>query len=192
MNYWKLGCNWGRGMPDFYSLLKEQRIVICGDHPMAKDDWVLICQGHNAVALAKIGSVPVSSTAWADLQGDFERLQITYDVTNSVADVAEFYELTDSERFQYQLQQGIFRINNPDIRGAIERILTAREKTKMITQATKLPKSMRSRRFGLTCPCSMNTMSWARCERRMGRRSSIRRRRRQAIQTSCSKTTCGR
>lgn len=30
MNYWKLGCNWGRGMPDFYSLLKEKRIVICG------------------------------------------------------------------------------------------------------------------------------------------------------------------
>ena len=49
MNYWKLGCNWGRGMPDFYSLLKEKRIVICGDHPMAKDDWVLICQGHDAV-----------------------------------------------------------------------------------------------------------------------------------------------
>lgn len=36
MNYWKLGCNWGRGMPDFYSLLKEKRIVICGDHQTAK------------------------------------------------------------------------------------------------------------------------------------------------------------
>ena len=33
MNYWKLGCNWGRGMPDFYSLLKEKQIVICGAHP---------------------------------------------------------------------------------------------------------------------------------------------------------------
>ena len=49
MSYWKLGCNWGRGMPDFYSLLKEKWIVICGDHSMAKDDWVLICQGHDAV-----------------------------------------------------------------------------------------------------------------------------------------------
>jgi hypothetical protein len=39
----------GRGMPDFYSLLKEKRIVILGDSPMAKGDWVLICQGHDAV-----------------------------------------------------------------------------------------------------------------------------------------------
>jgi hypothetical protein len=29
-------------MSDFYSLLKEKRIVICGDHPMEKDVWVLI------------------------------------------------------------------------------------------------------------------------------------------------------
>ena len=144
MNYWKLGCNWGRGMPDFYSLLKEKRIVICGDHSMAKDDWVLICQGHDAAALAKIGSAPVPSTARADLREGFERLQITYDETNSVADAAEFYELTDSERFQYQLQQGICRINNPEIRRTIERILTVREGNKMITQATKLLKSKKN------------------------------------------------
>ena len=30
MAYWKLGCNWGHGMPDFYSLLKEKRIVSLG------------------------------------------------------------------------------------------------------------------------------------------------------------------
>ena len=130
MNYWKLGCNWGHGMPDFYSLLKEKRIVILGDYPMAKGDWVLICQGYDAVALAKIGSVPVLSTARADLQADFARLQITYGETNSVADAAEFYELTESERFQYQLQQGICRINNPEIRGTIERMLNACKKNK--------------------------------------------------------------
>ena len=67
INYWKLGCNWGHGKPVFYSMLKEKRIVICGDSPMAKGDWVLICQGHDAVALAKIGSVPVPSTARVDL-----------------------------------------------------------------------------------------------------------------------------
>ena len=144
MSYWKLGCNWGRGKPDFYSLLKEKRIVICGDHSMAKDDWVLICQGHDAAALAKIGSAPVPSTARADLREGFERLQITYDETNSVADAAKFYELTDPERFQYQLQQGICRINNPEIRRTIERILTAREGNKMITQATKLLKSKKN------------------------------------------------
>ena len=49
MNYWKLGCNWGYGDPGYYSLLKEKRIVICCDHLMEKDVWVLICQGHDAV-----------------------------------------------------------------------------------------------------------------------------------------------
>ena len=67
MNYWKLGCNWGHGAPDYYSLLKEKRIVICGEHPMEKDDWVLICQGHDAVALAMTGATPVPSTVRADL-----------------------------------------------------------------------------------------------------------------------------
>ena len=56
------------------------------------------------------------STARADLRADFERLQITYDETNAVAEAAEFYELTDSEQFQYQLQQGICRIDNHEIR----------------------------------------------------------------------------
>ncbi len=129
MNYWKLECVWRHGMPDFYSLLKEKRIVICGDHPMAKDDWVLICQGYDAVALAKIGAAPVPSTARADLWADFERLQIIYDESNFVADIAEFYELTESERFQYQQQKRICRINNPEICGKIERILTARERS---------------------------------------------------------------
>ena len=49
MNYRKLGCNWGHCKPDFYSLLKEKLLVICSDHPMAKDDWVPICQGCDAV-----------------------------------------------------------------------------------------------------------------------------------------------
>lgn len=94
-------------MLDFYSLFKEKRIVICGDLPMAKGDWVLICQGHDAVALAKIGAAPVPSATRADLRADFERLQMTYDESNSVADAAEFDELTESEWFQYQLRQGI-------------------------------------------------------------------------------------
>lgn len=36
MNYWKLGCNWGRGMSDFYSLLKEKRIVIFANNPIKR------------------------------------------------------------------------------------------------------------------------------------------------------------
>lgn len=144
MNYWKLGCNWGRGMPDFYSLLKEKRIVICGDHPMEKGDWVLICRGFEAVALAKIGDTPVPSSSRVDLKDDFERLQIAYGATNLVADDAEFFELTVDERFQYSLQKGIRRINKPEVREKIEHILTARERTKMITQATKLLKSKKN------------------------------------------------
>ena len=144
MSYWKLGCNWGHGAPDYYSLLKEKRIVICGDHPMEKGDWVLICRGFEAVALAKIGEAPVPSSSRVDLKDDFERLQIAYGATNLVADDAEFFELTVDERFQYSLQKGIRRINKPEVREKIEHILTARERTKMITQATKLLKSKKN------------------------------------------------
>ena len=144
MNYWKLGCNWGHGAPDYYSLLKEKRIVICGDHPMEKGDWVLICRGFEAVALAKIGDTPVPSSSRVDLKDDFERLQIAYGATNLVADDAEFFELTVEERFQYSLQKGIRRINKPEVREKIEHILTARERTKMITQTTKLLKSKKN------------------------------------------------
>ena len=144
MNYWKLGCNWGHGMPDFYSLLKEKRIVICGDSPMAKGDWVLICRGFESVALARIGETPVPSSSRTDLKSDFERLQIAYGATNLVADAAEFYELTGDERFRYSLQKGIRRINKPEVREKIGRILTEREKSKMVTQATKLLKSKKN------------------------------------------------
>ena len=79
MNYWKLGCNWGQGKPDFYSLLKKKRIVILGDYPMVKGDWVLICQGHDAaalanesVALARIGETPVPNSSRVDLSADCE------------------------------------------------------------------------------------------------------------------------
>ena len=81
----------GMELLTIYSLLKEKRIVICGDHPMEKDDWVLICQGFDAVALVKIGLVPVLSTARADLRADFEIWQITYGKTNSVAQDGNFH-----------------------------------------------------------------------------------------------------
>lgn len=57
MNYWKLGCDWGHGVPDYYSLLKEKRIVIYGDHTMDKGDWVLICRGQKGQTLL-ISSLP--------------------------------------------------------------------------------------------------------------------------------------
>ena len=56
MNYWKLGCNWGHGMPDFYLLLKEKRIVICGDPPPDKIGRVFLFSGE-----------PKSLSAIADL-----------------------------------------------------------------------------------------------------------------------------
>ena len=72
MNYWKLGCHWGQGKPDFYSLLKKKRIVILGDYPMVKGDWVLICRGFESVALARIGETPVPNSSRVDLSADCE------------------------------------------------------------------------------------------------------------------------
>ena len=54
-NYWKIGCNWGKGSPDFYELLKKKSIVIYADkRDMQIGDIVAITKGYRVVAIAEI------------------------------------------------------------------------------------------------------------------------------------------
>ena len=44
---WKLGCNWGKGKPSFYNLIKDKRITIGVDDKKYKiGDLILVCEGH--------------------------------------------------------------------------------------------------------------------------------------------------
>lgn len=114
MRCFKLGCNWGSGNPDFYSVLKKHSIVICREvHKMKKGDYVAIANGYTIKAIAQIIEDRVQSTSRPELQEDFSKYQITYDKDVYVAS-AKIWELPKADRFKYELQQGICGINQAE------------------------------------------------------------------------------
>lgn len=148
MNYFKLGCNWGSGAPDFYDLLLKQSVVICGNIDMEEGDYVAICKGFKvfAVAVLKSSSFPVTDRA--DLKTDFNRYKITYAKTNKIA-AAVIYELTEDEQFEYELQQGICKVNKEDIKNKIKKFIDIKgahamndEKIKQYTNVLKMKKNI--------------------------------------------------
>lgn len=141
MSYWKLGCNWGQKKPDFFDILKQYSIVICGVKEMVVGDIVAITQGHNVVALALINDPPCPSTHYLELENIFNEKQIDYEVWNKVAK-ATVFELDPSERFQYQLQQGICEIHKQEIiyklKNLFDKYLSEMNKNKDIESYKKL------------------------------------------------------
>ncbi|WP_314159692.1 McrB family protein [Prevotella melaninogenica] len=113
MTYWKLGCNWGSGNPDFYDLLIKESIVICAHHRMKKGDYVAITRGYTVIGLALIIGERTSSTSHPELKADFEKKAIEYEDWNYVAP-AKIWTLPEELVFEYRLQQGIRQIQNSD------------------------------------------------------------------------------
>ena len=122
MAYYKIGCNWGTGQPDFYELLLKYSIVICGDHKMQIGDYLAIAQGHTVVALAQIKSKQYSCTSKPELQTDFESYNIEYEDWNLMAD-AQIWELPNQDKFKYQLQQGVCAISKKEIKHKIQALI---------------------------------------------------------------------
>ena len=118
MAYWKLGCNWGRGNPDFYDLLIKKSIVICAHHKMRKGDYVAVTRGFTVIGLALITGERTSSTSHPELKADFENKAIGYEEWNYVAP-AKIWTLPEELVFEYHLQQGIRQIKNDGIIKAI-------------------------------------------------------------------------
>ncbi len=114
MNYWKLGCKWGRENPDYYDVLKKHKLVICADREMDVGDWVILCRGFTCFALARIAKPPVPCTERPDLKDDFIARKIEYKAWNCVADVECIHELADMDQFVYPTRQGIAQIHNAD------------------------------------------------------------------------------
>lgn len=122
MNYWKLGCNWGSGNPCFYEMLKKHSIVICGPEDMQEGDYVAVCKGHNVVAIAKIIKNYISVTSNLKYKNDFSEKNIDYEDRIKVFD-SVIYELPSNEQFAYQLQQGICKIHQLDIKNKINKFV---------------------------------------------------------------------
>jgi len=112
---WKLGCNWGKGKPSFYSLIKDKRITIgVEDKKYQKGDLILVCEGHTVKALTKIEESPILVTTNLELQKPFNDFQIEYEDWINYAK-SEWYELKENEIFQYKLQQGIVRVQSREV-----------------------------------------------------------------------------
>jgi len=115
-NIWKLGCNWGSGKPSFYNYLKESNIVIgVEDKKYSIGDLIVVTEGHQVKAIARINENPKSVTSDNTLKPSFDNLEIEYDTWVNYAD-SEWYELDEDDSFVYQLQQGICKVQNLDIR----------------------------------------------------------------------------
>lgn len=138
MRFWKQGCCWGKGQPDYQDMLLQKRIVICADKKMARGDWVLVCHGFRGDALAHISSDPVPCTSKPDLEPDFGRFRIEYDDWNHVADYDEWVTLGDQEKVQYRKQGGICQIQDGEIIKKVEAIIQKRKGGAMIDNMIKL------------------------------------------------------
>lgn len=115
IRFWKLGCNWERGNPSFFDLIKENSIVITvQDFPYKEGDMILVTEGFTVYAIAKITSELYPITTRPELKEAFEERKIPFEDWLLYAQV-EWFDLTDSQIFTYKLQAGIRRVHKQEI-----------------------------------------------------------------------------
>ena len=77
---WKLGCKWGEGATSFYDYIKENEIVICtSDKRYSIGDLIIIADGHDVLALAKVLEKPVAVINSKELEEGFIKYNIDYE-----------------------------------------------------------------------------------------------------------------
>lgn len=113
---WKLGCNWEKGSPSFYELLKENKIVIGVEkRKYSVGDLILITEGFNAMSIAKILESPQLVTAIKTFNDPFKELKIPFEDWVNISNV-DWYELEEDKRFKYELQAGIREVQNSNVK----------------------------------------------------------------------------
>ncbi|WP_317196996.1 AAA family ATPase [Flavihumibacter profundi] len=131
---WKLGCNWGTGKPSFYNYIKNEEIIIgVDDKKYSVGDLIVVTEGHLVKAIARINESPNSVTVETRLEASFEKYQIEYDTWVNFA-YAEWYELEHDETFYNQLQQGICKVQNNEIRKKVIDLWNSRKANYWIFQ----------------------------------------------------------
>jgi len=127
MNIYKLGCNWGKGKPSFYKLIREKNFVIgVSDKRYSIGDLILATEGHSAKAIIIISSQPVPVTSKPELKDDFIANHIEYEDWVEIYQGTR-YELKTNEQFQYKLQQGIVQIQQNEIKEKVINLFKEKE-----------------------------------------------------------------
>ncbi len=133
-NIWKLGCNWDKGNPSFYNLIKENEIVVgVEDKKYSVGDLILITEGFNAMSIAKILQSPQLVTDSQKFQEPFEELSIPFEDRINISNV-EWYELEETERFTYQLQAGIRKVQDSKVKQKVIDLWNSRNSNYWIFQ----------------------------------------------------------
>ncbi len=131
---WKLGCNWNKGNPSFYNLIKENEIVVgVEEKKYAVGDLILITEGFNAMSIAKILQPSQLVTGSQKFQEPFEELSIPFEDWINISNV-EWYELDETERFTYQLQAGIRKIQDFKVKQKVIDLWNSRKSNYWIFQ----------------------------------------------------------
>ncbi len=131
---WKLGCNWGTGKPSFFNYIKDEEIIIGVNDKMYNiGDLIVVTEGHQVNAIARISEIPESVTNEKSLKESFEKLEIEYEDWVNFAQ-AEWHELEHEDKFYYQLQQGICKVQNSDIRTKVIDLWNSRNSSYWIFQ----------------------------------------------------------
>ena len=110
---WKQGCNWGKGLPSFYEMVKSKEIAICYiDKIYAPGDLVLITEGFNVLSVVKVLETPTSVTTLPELKEEFDSFKIQWSNNVFVCKV-KWYEL--ARPFEFKLIKGICKVNDPEV-----------------------------------------------------------------------------
>ena len=124
IGFFKLGVHWGSDKQSFLDLLTSYNIVIGhqSKYKYAQGDIVLIADGMTAIAIAEVlnESSPITDL---NLKEECEKYAIDYN-SDVLYSKAKIYILSDKDKFQYKLQQGICRINDDIIKNKIMEILS--------------------------------------------------------------------
>ncbi len=117
MNYWKLGCRWGKGRPPlFLDFLKKEQIVIgVHDKIYGTGDVILLADGHDVLGIAEVCSGPYEIVDYSQYENEFKKNEIDWENWVKIYK-ARVWSLEGKDCFRYQLQQGIVQIQQQEIR----------------------------------------------------------------------------
>jgi hypothetical protein len=123
MNFFKLGCYWGKGKPNYYPMLLKKDILLgVKGKRYSIGDLVLIADGFKAKAIFKVLSQPVTVTTISELKDDFSKYQIPYTEEIEVYR-GKFFIIKPEDSFQYRVQRGIVKVHKSDIKEKIYNIV---------------------------------------------------------------------
>lgn len=138
MNYWKLGCHWGHGKPDYSDVIFHLKIGVFADYTVSNGDVVLITDGHTGIAVGTVSTNPRPVTEFPYLKDIFEQKGIDYAEWNRIVFFDQLYRLSDSNRIVYKIERGICQIHDTDILRQINSLLAERKGDVMIVNMEKL------------------------------------------------------